>query len=80
MRGMSFMWLLVIVVIFQLSSAHASSPVPLELLFDNKLKKFIASEPTVSKTTHSDDRVASSFRDEKDPHETEDMWQEFSDD
>ncbi len=74
------MWLLGIALFFQFNLALASSPVELELLLNDRLREFIATEQAVSKSGHiqrDEKHMAALWNDKNDE---DDPWNELSED
>jgi|CryBogDrversion2_8_1035294.scaffolds.fasta_scaffold00594_8 hypothetical protein len=80
MKGVRSMWLIVFAFLTINVAAYSASPVDLELLFNNGLQKFVASEPNISKTANRNDCTNSLPLDENERFEEEDAWPEVSED
>lgn len=70
------MWLIVIVLFLHPNIVYASAPVDLELLFNNGLKKFITSEPVISKTANRETCLNPSILNEAEQADEDDAWEE----
>lgn len=80
MEIINIMWLLVIVLFFQINAASGASPIDLQLLFNDRLQEFIASDNTVSKAAHEDKDAAVHWNDTDKKDGKDELWQALAED